>query len=316
MPPRARSLPFPYAVKLVAFSTPAAPVRPGALVDAGRAVLDFAHAALDLPARAHELDAFDVDSAFHRAIRAIAATAAATPAELERWRAAGAVLSRSHVALHAPVPRPGKIVCVGLNYRDHPGRRSVVMPPRPLLFSKFPSAVLAPGGTIVIPHGSTQVDFEAELAVVIGRRTRGVPAHAAMQSVLGYCNFHDVSARDFQIGDGQWQRGKSCDTFAPFGEYVATTDEIPDPHSLRIRMRVNGQTMQDCNTSQLVFRIPELIASISEHVTLEPGDVIATGTPPGCGFSRKPPVWLQPGDMCEVEIDGLGVLRNPVGAPA
>ena len=216
--------------------------------------------------------------------------------------------------LRAPVPRPGKILCIGLNYRDHAAEQNVALPTRPLLFSKFATCVQRPGGPIRIPRGSTQTDYEAELGVVIGKRASSVREQDAMQHVLGYCNFHDVSARDFQFADGQWQRGKSCDTFAPFGEFVATTDEIPNPHALRIQLRLNGKTMQDSSTSQLVFDIPQLIAAISADITLEPGDVIATGTPPGVGFARKPPVYLQPGDVCEVEIDGLGVLRNPVVA--
>jgi 2-keto-4-pentenoate hydratase/2-oxohepta-3-ene-1,7-dioic acid hydratase in catechol pathway len=224
------------------------------------------------------------------------------------------VLPRAAVELCAPVPRPGKILCVGLNYKDHAAESNSPLPERPLLFSKFPTCVTAPGGTIRIPRGSEKVDYEAELGVVIGRRAARVPAASALEHVLGYVNFNDVSARDFQFKDGQWQRGKSCDTFAPFGEYIATKDEIPDPHVLRIRLRLNGKTMQDSNTDQLIFRVPELIESLSEHVTLEPGDVIATGTPPGVGFARKPPVWLQPGDRVEVEIEGLGVLANVVSA--
>lgn len=312
VPPWCRPHPGP-RVKLVAFSRDRGPVVPGALLDSGALVLDFGHAALGLPAARQALDVCDVDSAFHRGARAAVAKAAA-PGELAKLRAAGAVLARADVVLHAPVPRPGKILCIGLNYRDHAAEQNVELPKRPLLFSKFVTCVQAPGGPIRIPRGSTQTDFEAELGVVIGKRAARVREADAMQHVLGYCNFHDVSARDFQFADGQWQRGKSCDTFAPFGEYVATTDEIADPHALRIRLRLNGKTMQDSSTAQLVFGIPQLIASITADITLEPGDVIATGTPPGVGFARKPPVYLQPGDVCEVEIDGLGVLRNPVVA--
>jgi 2-keto-4-pentenoate hydratase/2-oxohepta-3-ene-1,7-dioic acid hydratase in catechol pathway len=300
-------------LKLVAFSTAATDVRPGVLLPGGADVLDCGHAALDLPAARHPLDVYDLDSPLHRTLRTAVARAI-SPGETARLRAAGAVLARADVTLHAPIPRPGKIVCVALNYRDHPSRRAVMLPERPVLFAKFPSSVLAPGGTIRIPRGSTQVDFEAELGVVIGRRASRVPEHAAMQHVLGFCNFHDVTARDFQVADGQWQRAKSCDTFAPFGEFVATADEIPDPHALRIQARVNGRTMQDANTGAMVWRVPVLIASISEHIVLEPGDIVATGTPPGCGFTRKPQTWLQPGDVCEIEIEGLGVLRNPVAA--
>ena len=164
----------------------------------------------------------------------------------------------------------------------------------------------------MLPVGSEQVDFEAELAVVIGRRAKNVDLANAIDHVYGYTNFNDVSARDMQFADGQWQRGKSCDTFAPFGEFVVTKDEIPDPHSLRIRFRLNGDTMQDSNTNQLIFKIPELVEYLSRSITLEPGDVIATGTPPGVGFARKPPVFLKDGDVCEVEIEGLGILINSV----
>ena len=276
-------------------------------------MLDLTHAGTALAVRAHELDLYNLESPYHRAVRA-AVERAQQRNEIARLRAAGAMLQRSEVTLHAPVPRPGKILCIGLNYRDHATEQNVELPTRPLLFSKFATCVQRPDGPIRIPRGSTQTDYEAELGVVIGRRCVRVPEAQAMQHVLGYCNFHDVSARDFQFADGQWQRGKSCDTFAPMGEYIATTDEIPDPHTLRIQLRLNGNTMQDSNTGQLLFNIPQLIASISENITLEPGDVIATGTPPGVGFARKPPVYLQPGDVCEVEIAGLGVLRNPVTA--
>lgn len=299
-------------VKLVAFSRARGPVSPGALLP-GEVVLDLRHEAMALPRPAHDVEVCDLDGAFHRAVCAAVAKANA-PAELARLRGLGAVLALRDVTLHAPVPRPGKILCIGLNYRDHAAEQNVELPKRPLLFSKFVTCVQAPGGPIRIPRGSTQTDFEAELGVVIGRRAARVSEAQAMQHVLGYCNLHDVSARDFQFADGQWQRGKSCDTFCPFGPFVATTDEIPDPHRLRIQLRLNGKTMQDSSTSQLVFTIPQLIASISENITLEPGDVIATGTPPGVGFARKPPVYLQPGDVCEVEVEGLGVLRNPVVA--
>jgi 2-keto-4-pentenoate hydratase/2-oxohepta-3-ene-1,7-dioic acid hydratase in catechol pathway len=167
---------------------------------------------------------------------------------------------------------------------------------------------------ILLPPGSSQVDFEAELAVIIGRRAKDVKAEDAMNYVFGYTNFNDVSARDFQFADGQWQRGKSCDTFAPMGPFVATADEIADPHTLHIQFRLNGETMQDSTTAELIFRIPELIGFLSASITLEPGDVIATGTPPGVGFARKPPVFMKDGDVAEVEIEGLGILINPVNA--
>ena len=221
---------------------------------------------------------------------------------------------RSEIKLAAPVPRPSKIICIGLNYLDHVKESGAEIPKAPLIFSKFDTCVAAPGDPILIPVNSEQVDFEAELAVVIGRRAKNVRVEEAMGYVFGYTNFNDVSARDMQFADGQWQRGKSCDTFAPFGEFIATKDEITDPHRLRIQFRLNGETMQDSNTDQLIFGIPELVEYISRSITLEPGDVIATGTPPGVGFARNPPVFLKDGDVCEVEIEGLGVLSNPVAS--
>ncbi len=210
--------------------------------------------------------------------------------------------------------RPGKIICVGLNYLDHAIESNMAVPTSPILFSKFPSSVIWHGDTVIIPQGSTQTDYEAELAVVIGRRASRVSAAEAMDYVLGYTCLNDVSARDFQFADGQWQRGKACDTFAPVGPWVVTKDEISDPHALRIQLRLNGETMQDSNTTQLIFKIPQLVEFISTYVTLEPGDMIATGTPPGVGFARKPPVYLKAGDRMEVEIEGIGVLANTVAA--
>lgn len=221
-------------------------------------------------------------------------------------------IDRNYLRLAAPTPGPGKIICIGLNYRNHAIESGMEIPQSPIIFSKFVTSVAAPEEPIVIPTGSEQTDYEAELAVVIGKRANRVVAERAMEFVFGYTNFNDVSARDFQFADGQWQRGKSCDTFAPFGPFVATRDEITDPHGLRIQFRLNCETMQDSTTSELIFRIPELIEFLSRSITLEPGDIIATGTPPGVGFARKPPVFLRHGDICEVEIEGLGILRNPV----
>jgi 2-keto-4-pentenoate hydratase/2-oxohepta-3-ene-1,7-dioic acid hydratase in catechol pathway len=213
---------------------------------------------------------------------------------------------------HAPVPRPGKVLCIGLNYRDHAAESNMQIPEKPVVFSKFSSCVIAPGEPVVIPSTSHQVDYEAELAVVIGRRAKHVPAARAYEYVLGYTALNDVSARDFQFSDGQWQRGKSSDTFAPMGQTIVTTDEITDPHKLSIKLTLNGKVMQDSNTDQLIFGVPALIEFISQSITLEPGDVIATGTPAGVGFARKPPVFLQPGDQMEVLIEGMGGLGNPV----
>jgi 2-keto-4-pentenoate hydratase/2-oxohepta-3-ene-1,7-dioic acid hydratase in catechol pathway len=224
------------------------------------------------------------------------------------------VINRRAVEIAAPVPRPGKIICIGLNYRNHAEESGMPIPASPIIFSKFASCVIGANEPIVLPKGSTQVDYEAELAFVVGRKAKNVKKADAMNYVFGYTNFNDVSARDFQFGDGQWQRGKSCDTFAPMGEFVATTDEIADPHDLNIRFRLNGETLQNSKTNELIFKVPDIIEFLSASITLEPGDIVATGTPPGVGFARKPPIFLKNGDMAEVEIEGLGVLSNPVAA--
>ena len=226
----------------------------------------------------------------------------------------GDVVNRNDALICAPVPRPGKVICIGLNYRDHAAESGMPIPSSPVIFSKFNTCVIGPGQQVVVPHGSVETDYEAELAFIIGRRARNVAREDALSHVFGYTNFNDVSARDFQFADGQWQRGKSCDTFAPMGPYVLTADAISDPQDLSIKLRLNGETMQDSNTCQMVFGVAELVEFLSRFITLEPGDVIATGTPPGVGFARKPPVYLRDGDTVEVEIQGLGILSNPVAS--
>ncbi len=213
-----------------------------------------------------------------------------------------------------PVPDPRKIVCVGLNYRDHAAESGAPIPREPVLFSKYSTALVGHDAPIVLPAVSSEVDYEAELVVVIGRGGRHLTAEQAKGHVAGYTIGHDVSARDWQLKkDGkQWMVGKTFDTFAPCGPVLVTADEVPDPHGLGIRLRLNGQTMQDSNTKQMIFPVWEVVSYLSQVFTLEPGDLIYTGTPPGVGFARKPPLVLKPGDVCEVEIDGLGVLRNPV----
>jgi len=233
-------------------------------------------------------------------------------AALEQAKEKGWLVPSRDAYWFAPVPRPGKLICIGLNYRDHAAESKMPLPEKPVVFSKFSSAVIAPGEPVVLPKTSQQVDYEAELAVVIGRRAKHVTADRAYDYVLGYTAFNDVTARDFQFGDGQWQRGKSCDTFAPMGQTIVTTDVIRDPHKLSIKLMLNGAVMQDSNTDQLIFGVPQLIEFISESITLEPGDVIATGTPAGVGFARKPPVFLKPGDEMQVLIEGMGGLGNPV----
>jgi 2-keto-4-pentenoate hydratase/2-oxohepta-3-ene-1,7-dioic acid hydratase in catechol pathway len=222
----------------------------------------------------------------------------------------------SSVKLLAPIPRPGKIIAVGLNYRDHLIEQGAKeLPKSPIIFAKFPTSICGPGDPIVIPESDPNVDYEAELAVVIGRKGKAITAADALHCVAGYMPLNDVSARAWQFGDKQWVRGKSPDTFCPIGPYLTTRDAVPDPHALSIQARVNDVTLQDSNTSKIIFRIPELIEFISASITLEPGDIIATGTPEGVGAFRTPPIFLKSGDIVEVEIEKLGVLRNPVVGP-
>jgi 2-keto-4-pentenoate hydratase/2-oxohepta-3-ene-1,7-dioic acid hydratase in catechol pathway len=213
-----------------------------------------------------------------------------------------------------PIGRPGKIVAVGMNYRDHAAEAGLDVPERPVLFGLWPSSVIGDGEAIVIPSLSSQIDYEAELGVVIGERARNVPVERALDVVAGYTCFNDVSARDLQFQDGQWTRAKSLDTFCPVGPRVAPASEIRDPQTLRIRCLVNGEPLQDSSTAEMVFSVAELVAYISRGVTLEPGDLIATGTPAGVGFTREPPVFLRPGDEVTVEIEQIGALTNPVRA--
>jgi 2,4-didehydro-3-deoxy-L-rhamnonate hydrolase len=213
-----------------------------------------------------------------------------------------------------PIERPGKIICVGLNYRDHAEEQGTALPEAPLLFAKWQNALIGPGDPIVIPPIVTKCDFEAELGVVIGERVRDVSAENALEAVAGYICVNDVSARDLQFADGQWTRGKSPDTFCPVGPGLVTRDEVPDPQALGIRAILNGETVQDSNTSNMVFGVAEVIAYVTRTITLEPGDLIATGTPAGVGAFRKPPLFMQPGDEITIEIEGLGSLTNPVAA--
>jgi 2-keto-4-pentenoate hydratase/2-oxohepta-3-ene-1,7-dioic acid hydratase in catechol pathway len=214
----------------------------------------------------------------------------------------------------APVPNPGKVICIGLNYRDHAIESGSEIPSEPVVFNKFPSAITGPESNVVLPAVCTQVDYEAELVVVIGRRGKNIAERDARAYVAGYTNGNDVSARDWQKGrpGGQWLMGKTPDAFAPIGPWLVTADEIADPHSLKIALRLNGETMQDSSTKEFIFNIDQLIAHLSQLITLEPGDLIFTGTPPGVGMARKPPVFLKAGDVVEVEVDGLGVLRNRI----
>ena len=216
--------------------------------------------------------------------------------------------------LAAPL-QPGKIVAIGLNYLDHIRESDLPRPARPLVFAKFPSSVIGPGAPIVIDAELTaQVDWEVELGVVVGRRMRDVAAGAALDYVFGYTVGNDVSARDVQFSESQWTRGKSFDTFCPVGPVVVTADEIPDPQALALATRVNGEVMQDSSTAEMLFGVAELLAFCSRNFTLEPGDLLLTGTPWGCGYFMDPPRGLEAGDVVECEIERIGVLRNAVSA--
>jgi 2-keto-4-pentenoate hydratase/2-oxohepta-3-ene-1,7-dioic acid hydratase in catechol pathway len=241
------------------------------------------------------------------------------PGALQRAAAAleaGRSIDSAQVQLLPPVPRPEKIFCIGLNYADHARETGKQPPPEPVVFSKFVTALRGHGQPISLPRLSSKVDYEAELVVVIGQGGRHISKSDALKHVAGYTCGNDVSARDWQNHKpgGQWLLGKSFDSFAPCGPQLVTADEISDAGNLHISSRIDGQTMQDSRTSQLIFGVADLVSYISDVCTLASGDLIFTGTPPGVGFARKPPVYLEPGNTVEVEIEGLGVLRNPVVA--
>jgi 2,4-didehydro-3-deoxy-L-rhamnonate hydrolase len=214
-----------------------------------------------------------------------------------------------------PIPRPGKIVCVGLNYKDHAEEQGAELPAAPLLFAKFTTSLIGPGDPIVIPSIVTKCDYEAELGVVLGSTVRNVSQENALEAVAGYVVANDVSARDLQFADGQWTRGKSPDTFCPVGPLVPAS-EVADPHVLGIRAILNGETVQDSTTANLIFGIDEVISYVSRTSTLEVGDLILTGTPAGVGVFRDPQRLLRHGDEITIEIEGIGTLTNPVTADA
>jgi 2-keto-4-pentenoate hydratase/2-oxohepta-3-ene-1,7-dioic acid hydratase in catechol pathway len=218
------------------------------------------------------------------------------------------------VRLRAPIARPPKIICIGLNYRDHAAETKMAIPEVPTVFCKFGTAITGAGDPIVLPKNSAKPDYEAEFVVVIGKRGRHIRAEDWREHVFGYTMMNDVSTRDFQMATSQWTMGKTFDTFAPLGPEVVTADEIADPHNLDISLTLNGEVMQNSNTGQLIFQVPRLIEFLSSVFTLEPGDIISTGTPAGVGFARKPPVWLRAGDEVTVRVAGLGELTNPVVA--
>jgi len=218
------------------------------------------------------------------------------------------------VKLLAPIPRPNKLICVGLNYRDHAAETGATIPDVPTIFNKFATAVIGPGANIVLPKVSKSPDYEAEFAFVVGRGGRHIAAADWQDHVWGYTIINDVSARDYQRATTQWLMGKTFDTFAPMGPWIITADEIADPHNLNIQLEINGEMLQNSNTRELIFKIPELIAFLSSVFTLEPGDIVSTGTPSGVGVARKPPRFLRAGEEVTVRVEGIGELKNPVVA--
>ncbi len=227
----------------------------------------------------------------------------------------GDVVPLEGVRLHAPIARPAKIIAIGLNYEDHAAETGREIPEKPIVFAKYPNTIIGPGEVICIPPITEQVDYEAELAVVIGRSAKNIPESEALEYIFGYMNGNDVSSRDLQFSEGgQWTRSKSLDTFAPIGPFIATRDEVSDPQNLTIRCILNGDVVQDGTTSRMIFSVAELVSFLSRGMTLFPGDVIFTGTPAGVGYVREPKLFMKPGDEVTVEIEGLGALTNPVEA--
>lgn len=278
-------------------SQPDGAAKPGALVGAG--VVDLLEADPSLPG-------------------SVLGLIQGGPATLDKARAAaerGQATPLSAVRLLAPIPRPPKIVCIGVNYADHAAEAGRALPRWPSVFLKAPSCVIGPGDAIIRPPTTEQLDYEIELAVVIGKQAKSVAREDALGYIAGYTIMNDVSARDLQLGkDGGIILGKNFDTSAPFGPCVTLADEIPDPSHLQLRTWINGELRQDGNTHTLIFDPQAIIAFLTQQMTLEPGDIIATGTPAGVGLGLKPQIWLQPGDQIKMEIEGIGVLENPVTA--
>jgi acylpyruvate hydrolase len=294
-------------VKLVSYAANGTEEGWRAGVLAGETVIDAEQLATrHLPA--------EVAAGDYASVRGILSLPAAARSKLGEAAEVGDGLPVGEVRLGPPVPDPDKILCLGLNYRAHVDESAMEVPAAPILFAKFRNALIGDGATIELPGASQKVDYEGEMAVVIGRTCKHVSPADALSVVAGYMPFNDISARDLQLQTPQWTAGKAVDSFAPCGPALVTADSIGDPQSLRLQTRLNGELMQDSDTSLMIFPIAETIAFISTLITLVPGDVIATGTPEGVGATREPPVFLQPGDEIEVEISELGVLRNGVAA--
>ena len=309
-------------MRFVTFSTPALPKPHLGLMHNGEVLdVDLAGRALQLSVPDQMLVLIEHYDRYYAALQAIMRKAGARRfTEVKTWGEIGAAHALDYVRLSAPIPYPRKnIMCVGMNYSEHIQEaarargRSGQLPEHPVFFTKPPTSVNRPDGQIVIdPAVSTEIDWEVELAVIIGRMGKNIRAEDASSYVFGYTVLNDVTARDLQTRHKQFFKGKSLDGTCPMGPCIVTADEIADPHALSVRLRVNGVTKQDGNTNQMLFSIPRLIAVLSLGMTLEPGDIIATGTPSGVGFSRIPPEFLKPGDVMEADIEGIGVLRNVI----
>jgi len=275
-------------MKLISFSTKSGPIRPGILFDDTKTVLDLS------------------PHGFKSTLEVITSGTGST---LTTSR-----LGLNEVKLHAPLSNPPRIFAIGLNYRDHAKESGMEIPTTPVVFFKLATAIIGPGEPIVLPKNSTQPDYEAEFAFVIGKGGYRIPASAWRDHVYGYTIVNDVSARDVQFSSTQWSMSKCFPTFCPLGPAIVTADEIPDPHNLQISLSIDGERLQNSNTRELVFKIPELIEYLSSITPLLPGDIVSTGTPPGVGLGRNPKRWLKPGETVTVTIDGLGSLTNPVVA--
>ena len=271
-----------------------------------RGVVDVARAGLvaGVDAAAIPATMIEVIAGGPAAIAMLASLVAAAQADASLW------LDESHLNIGPCVPAPGKIICIGLNYRRHAEESGMNIPKAPVLFSKFNNVLAAHGDDVPIPPDTRQMDYEAELALVIGCRGRHIAETDALKYVFGYFNANDISARDLQTLSGQWLLGKTPDGFLPIGPYLVTSDEVVDPHNLRVTCTVNGELRQDSNTGDLIFNIPQIISYISRYITLAPGDIISTGTPEGVALGRPDKPWLQPGDAVTIAINGLGTLTN------
>ena len=272
-------------MKLISFSTPNGPVRPGILFDDTRTVLDL------------------TPNGFKSTLEVITSGTGSTLATSR--------LSLDKIKLHAPLANPPRIFAIGLNYRDHAKESGMEIPTTPVVFFKLATAIVGPGDPIVLPRNSTQPDYEAEFAFVIGKGGYRIPTSAWRDHVYGYTIVNDVSARDVQFSSTQWSMSKCFPTFCPLGPAIVTADEIADPHNLDISLSIDGERLQHSNTRELVFKIPELIEYLSSITPLLPGDIISTGTPPGVGLGRNPKRWLKPSETVTVTIQGLGSLTNP-----